>query len=531
MQLRSRKVSGEYLALVAAIGLGALVRLLPVVTREFPLNDGGLFYRMTEDLISSGFRLPLMTTYNGGGIPFGYPPLGFYLLGSLHLATGIRSIELMRWLPALFSVLTIPAFYVLARHLLQRTDVAAMAALVFALIPRSHEWILMGGGVTRAPGMLFSILALVQTARLLERPTWTRAALLGLLLGLVTLSHLEMAWFTIFSLFLLVAFRGHTMPIFARVAAALGLGGLLAGTWWIPFLVKHGSAPLLQAAMSGQHTSTSTAAILTNFTGEPFQGVFLVLAVLAAIMSLFRRDLLLPAWLVLIVLLDPRAAGTDASIPIGMLVAVAVSQIVLPSLTPPAGVRGAARGHPSDNDPEPDTNRRRLSLALAAVACYGLYASVLAPFLPNSPLLVSLRPGEIEAANWINVNLPSGNRFLIVSGRSAWGADPLSEWFPALTSQVSLATPQGKEWVGGLREAGERHRELQLCSEQGQRCLEEWLETADLRFDYLLVARYPAGSALRTVALEESIGRSRDYAIVYSNADTVIYSHSAEPWQ
>lgn len=89
MQLRSRKVPGEYLTLVAAIGLGALVRLLPVVAREFPLNDGGLFCRMTEDLVASGFRMPLMTTYNGGGIPFGYPPLGFYILGSLHVATGI----------------------------------------------------------------------------------------------------------------------------------------------------------------------------------------------------------------------------------------------------------------------------------------------------------------------------------------------------------------------------------------------------------------------------------------------------------
>jgi hypothetical protein len=529
MQLSFRKLSGDSLAVVGAIGLGAFVRLLPVVTREFPLNDGGLFCRMTQDLIASGFRLPLMTTYNGGDIPFGYPPLGFYLLGSLHLVTGVPITELMRWLPALFSVLTIPAFYVLARHLLRRTDVAAMATLVFALIPRSHEWILMGGGITRAPGMLFSILALVQTARLLERPTWIRASLLGLLIALATLSHLEMAWFTIFSLLLLVAFRGRTAPVLARVAMAIGLGALLSGAWWIPFLARHGAAPLLLAATSGQHTSTSTAAILTNFTGEPFQGVFLVLALLAAIMSLFRRDFLLPTWLVLIVLLDPRAAGTDASLPIGMLVAIAVTQIVLPSLTPSAGVREATRDFPGDDPHGPGTYRRRFSLALAALACYGVYASVLAPFLPGSSLLVSLRPGEIEAANWINANLPVGNRFLIVSGRSAWGEDPLSEWFPALTSQVNLTTPQGKEWVGGLNEAAERHRQLQLCAERGRKCFEEWLATGEAQFDYLLVARYPPASAIQTVALEVGLGRSDDYAMVYSNADAVIYSHSPEP--
>ena len=94
---------------------------------------------------------------------------------------------------------------------------------------------------------------------------------------------------------------------------------------------------------------------------------------------------------------------------------------------------------------------------------------------------------------------------------------------------MSLATPKGKEWVGGLREAGERHRALQQCAERGWECFEEWLARGEVRFDYLLVARYPAGSAIQTVALQEGIGRSDEYAVVYSNADTVIYSHSEVP--
>ncbi len=170
-------------------------------------------------------------------------------------------------------------------------------------------------------------------------------------------------------------------------------------------------------------------------------------------------------------------------------------------------------------------HQRGLALAVALVACYGVYVCVLAPFLPGSSLRVSLRPGETEAANWINANLPGGNSFLIVSGRSAWEADPLSEWFPALTDQVSLATPQGKEWVGGLGEAGERHRALQQCAERGWECLDEWLARGEVQFDYLLVARYPAGSAIQTVALIEGIGRSQEYEMVYSNPEAAIFSH------
>jgi hypothetical protein len=528
MQRGRWKLSGSYLTLIAALGLGTLVRLLPVVTRGFPLNDGGLFCRMTEDLIANGFRLPLTTSYNGGGIPFGYPPLGLYLLGGLHLATGIRLTELMRWLPALFSVLTIPTCYALARHLLPRTDLAAMATLVFALIPRSHEWILMGGGITRAPGLLLSLLALVQTTRLIECPKWRRAAVLGLLVGLVASTHLEMAWFTIFSLLVLVAFRGRTRAALMRVAAALGMGALLSGAWWVPFLLRHGGDPLLQAATSGQHTATSTAAILTNFTGEPFQGVFLVLALLAAIMGLSRRDFLLPTWLAAIVLLDPRAAGTDASIPIGMLVAIAVTQMILPSLARPAVSDQATSNPPQGNSHETVKSHRMFSLAVALLACYGVYAAVLAPYLPGSSLLVALRPGEIEAASWVNANLPPASRFLVISGRLAWGEDPLSEWFPALTDQVSVATPQGKEWVGGLAEAAKRHHALQLCAERGPQCLEGWLSEGNVSFDYLLVARYPSASAIQTVALEEGLLHAEDYAVIYANADAVIFSHAPD---
>ncbi|HZW02660.1 MAG TPA: hypothetical protein VFF68_01935, partial [Anaerolineaceae bacterium] len=62
-----------------AVAFGVLVRLLPVLSSPFPLNDGGLFYRMAADIAQAGFRLPEFTSYNHAGIPFAYPPLGLYL--------------------------------------------------------------------------------------------------------------------------------------------------------------------------------------------------------------------------------------------------------------------------------------------------------------------------------------------------------------------------------------------------------------------------------------------------------------------
>lgn len=521
-----RKIPTEHLVLATAVGLGSLVRLLPFTSGNVPLNDGGLFYRMTEDLIANGFRIPSLTTYNGGGIPFAYPPLGLDLLGVLHLVSGVHLLELMRWLPALFSVLTIPAFYLLARSLIRRDDQAALATLIFALIPRSHEWILMGGGVTRAPGMLFALLTLAQTPRLLERPAWGKAVALGLTLGLVILSHLEMAWFAAFSLLLIVALRGRGAPGLAHVAVAFAIAALAGGAWWIPVVSHHGFSPLLQAAMTGGHTPTSTAAILTNFTGEPFYGFFLLLGLLGGLREVCRRKFLLPIWLLLIILLDPRAAGTDASIPLGMLAAIAILEIVVPSLCLSERERPMAGDRCGQGKGDPGTLPHAYAVAAVTVAAYGLFASMLAPFLPSSAVRTTLRPGELEAAGWINANLPANGRILVVSGREAWEEDPLSEWLPALTDQVSLATPQGKEWLGGLREAAERHRDLQRCAALGVDCLRDWLVDGDVRFDYLLVARYLAESPVQTMALQEGLARSGEYAVLFSNPHTILYSHS-----
>ncbi len=97
--------------------LGMAVRLSGPLSASFPLNDGGLFYQMIVDLQNNNFILPAVTTYNFAEIPFAYPPFAFYVYG-LFSASGIPLLKLMQFLPALVTTFTIPAFYVLAKDLL-----------------------------------------------------------------------------------------------------------------------------------------------------------------------------------------------------------------------------------------------------------------------------------------------------------------------------------------------------------------------------------------------------------------------------
>lgn len=82
-----------------AMLFGAVVRFTPVILTDFPINDGGLFYVMAEDLRRAGYVLPDYTTYNAASIPFAYPPLGIYFVAILSDIFMIPSLQLFRWLP------------------------------------------------------------------------------------------------------------------------------------------------------------------------------------------------------------------------------------------------------------------------------------------------------------------------------------------------------------------------------------------------------------------------------------------------
>src|SRR5512140_1332957 len=139
--------------------IGLLVRLLPALGASFPLNDGGLFYRMILEVQANHFRLPLFTSYNLEHIPFAYPPLGLYAAALLSSGLHANVLDVLRLVPAIVSSLSVPVFYFLARRVLKSGPYTTLAATVaFALLPRAFEWQIMGGGITRSFGFLFTML-------------------------------------------------------------------------------------------------------------------------------------------------------------------------------------------------------------------------------------------------------------------------------------------------------------------------------------------------------------------------------------
>src|SRR5512144_1120494 len=106
-----RRTEWADLIFILTLFIGVFMRFNVTSLAGFPINDGGMFAVMVDDLKSSHYLLPAFTTYNHLNIPYAYPPLGFYLGRVAADLFGLSAVQVLRWVPAFFASLSIPAFY------------------------------------------------------------------------------------------------------------------------------------------------------------------------------------------------------------------------------------------------------------------------------------------------------------------------------------------------------------------------------------------------------------------------------------
>jgi hypothetical protein len=477
-----------WIAVVGAMLVGGLVRAMPFIGTDFPLNDGGLFLTMIEDLRSEGYALPISTSYNALDIPFAYPPLMFYVVGLLSDALGIPVVDLFRILPFLFSVAMIPAFYLISRQLVGPLE-TVFATVAFSLLPRTWEWLIQGGGITRAPGALLALLTIAAAIRMYRGPTPRGILVTGVGAGVTALTHPHAAVFLVVSLLVLLVSVERSW-IGARSLAVAGLvAGALAAPWLILVLSRHGSEPFLSARGTGGGGLQGLILLMKlRFTGAPFMDILGVIGIAGVGIALAQRRWLFPAWLALILAVDSRGGATFAMVPLALLVGVALA----------AGA-GALNLEASAATRPSSLIRQRPWVALSATAL--LLVAVLANqgvvAKDDSPVhAVSVE--QREALSWSAEHLPPGSAVALVTGITAWERDRVSEWFTTLTGHQSVATVQGFEWLGAERRRAQlsRYTALQGCSRQTAECLSAWNADHAAAAEYVLIPKGPLSGPL-----------------------------------
>ena len=503
----------SWLALACALLIGSLVRVSYVLPRDFPLTDGGLFYLMIQELQDARYALPACTSYNGAGIPFAYPPLGLYLAGLLDEIGPWSLLDVLRYLPLVANLLSIPAFHALSRDLLP-PRAAIFATFAFALLPGSFTWQIMGGGVTRSPGFTFAILAIWQVHRLYTRGGRRHLVAAVALSGAAALSHLAMGWLVAVSAGLLFLAYGRSR---AGVGRSLLVGAstlAVTAPWWVTVLARHGLGPFLAAGRSPEPALAGLASLLMlSLTDEALFPLLGALALVGVVACLGQRRLLLPGWLAAAFLLDPRTARTTATLPLALLAGVAVAEVL-------AGLEACSTNQASSKKPGLSSLSGHL---LAFLLVYASVSAVLAVL----PLVQGLSAEERQAMAWVAGHTPEGSTFLVITGDRMWGGDRTSEWFPVLARRVSLATVQGTEWLPGFAARARRYIALQRCATQDAACLERWVQQAGVTFSHVYVAKRPpvarGASADCCTGLLSALACDSRYRLVYDGPGASVY--------
>lgn len=506
------------LLLFTALLFGAVVRFYPVLTSGFPLNDGGMFYAMSHDLRTNGFALPEFTTYNHAGIPFAYPPFGFYVAALLSVLTPDANLWVFHYVPATVNFIAILAFYFFSKELLNSRPVGASVTLFFALFPAFFTWQVMGGGMTRSFGFIFWLLMLRQTLLLFKDPQ-VKHLLPAILFGSVAVtSHPQIALQAVLSgavLFLLYGLNKRGL-IFA---ALFGLGvAVFTSPWWFTVLARHGMDPFLSA---GSSSPRSLEGYLELFSFNSLDHLLMIPLMPLAIMGFFetrmpKRDkTFLAVWAVVMWLADPRGSG-------GVV-------ILMLLLTSGWGLVKLSKWihRLGDEQAEAALSSRAGVGILSGLSLILLFGAIIMDFrLVNT----TLNAGSLEMIDWVKANVEGGKTFALVTGREFSMSDPLQEWFPVLTGQKSLSTMQGLEWIlkDDFFDYYEQTSALQKCADVT--CLDEWILLNNRPYDYLVVTVPPDTSLDESAETLRGLGvsvRSSDsYVLLFESDNALVFERN-----
>lgn len=499
-------------AIAAAILLGVVVRVMPVIGTDFPLGDGGLFVAMAERIRQDGFGLPATVQYNGRELPFTYPPLGLYLTA----ISPFSILDTMVVLPVLLSCLLLVAVAALARALL-RDDARTVAAVAaFAAMPLAYRYFILAAGVTRALGALLAVLTLLFLYRAIHLRSTRDVVLAGLCGAGTLLSHPNATWFALVSAGVFVALLVRDRDAWQRVLAMGVITLAVSSFWWIPAIARHGITPFLFAAQSGNPTSPGWSTLLgLRFTGEQIP-VLALAAVAGIVTGLAEGQILVASWFSVACATDIRYECTFASAPAALLVGIVAWPFLVRARCEMRALRAGTTV---------SLKRAWPTLLFAAAIAY----AVSLPFVVRDPTLTSLSSDQRTAMAWIAGHVDQGAQFVVIAPAGP-GAGSESEWFPVLGRHASVATYQGTEWTGSTQPSGwELYERLQRCGlASDPDCLDRWSSDAGVSFSHVF---------LRTDYTENfaaALRGSSRYRVIYENSGALVFERvgataSAEP--
>jgi hypothetical protein len=519
-------------ALIVSL-IGGLIRFYFVLRVDFPLNDGGLFHAMIEDLLANNFILPWFTSYNSANIPYAYSPLPFYLAGVLHNWLDWSLVDILRILPALLSTITIPVFFILAIEMLNSREQAILATIAYALLLPAFEWLVMGGGLTRSLATLFALGTLHQTAVACKSKSNWATVLSGFLLGFTVLSHLEIAMVTFVTIILFFVFLTRKREEWGRLALISGIAGLIALPYIVAVTSKHGITPFISAFQAGEFELVRiiTKFLSLSYTGEVYYTPFTVIAFLGLWGCFAEKKYLLPSWLAIMTIINPRSVERTAMVPVALLIGYGLDRVILPALgrLAKSTQTSVSSRLKVGTDLDSDTGLKYkggIGIALLVVLFFQT-GSLLMLLNQGNVRLAPVPASERAAMAWVAQNTATSGLFLVLSNSEDWASDKAAEWFPVLSQRISVNTAQGLEWLPGgkFSQVQQEIVELKECLFGDVECLEKWSETNARQFTHIYLSKSESEIQCGRpciLPIEESLRNSSHFRLIFENESAAV---------
>jgi len=420
------------LACVFLVGIGFRVFHLFIVGFKVPYNLGGLFYQMSLEIIRNRFALPFdIPYYFPGGLPFAYPPLPFYIQAVIIQWFSPPDFITVNLLPPVFSVLSLAAFYLLAKKVFSDRWLVLTAVFTFAVIPLAVSEQIEAMGLAESLGTLAIILYLHALLWAQDRPRWYAGLYPGAMLGLCALSSpgslyaglLISVLFVGIALFRLIRSRETSL---LRLVLIVGITGLaVSAPYWLTVISNHGIGIFLKA-FSGQQSALFDT-LIQSFAGlrllwsSPFWNV-LFLVCLAAVL-LEKRILLAVFSLVLLFVVREEWV---MCIPASLVIAQGLGFI----------------NRRLGKLPRINTNLLRVAVMWLLILFFVYISAFSLLFTINEDTYDITRTQVEDLIAIQKEDLIPAHELVFVIGNFG-----LIEWTPALIQRSVINNPYGLEWV------------------------------------------------------------------------------------
>jgi len=170
---------------------------------------------------------------------------------------------------------------------------------------------------------------------------------------------------------------------------------------------------------------------------------------------------------------------------------------------------------------------RAVRLGVAGGALFLALLGSLGSGVDETSRLQRVSEDQVAAMAWVADETDPETRFIVAS-TVVWGADEVSEWFPAIAGRQSIATVQGSEWLGteGFTAQRRRHLAVLTCTAMTDRCMAEWSTADGLSDAWLFIPKGQLNGPLSAPdccpALRETVRNGDHYEVVYDGKGATI---------